>query len=171
MIDTARLRSALDYNPDTGVLTWASVNKHSSKRVGDVAGCVDKSGTGPNYVVIWIDNKSYRAHRLAFQIVTGLVPVGEIDHRNGDGTDNRWCNLRDVPQSINQKNKRKMSNNTSGITGVSYSRTTRKWQAYVSIDGKMKHLGWFSNKEDAANARKQKLSAIGGAGYTDRHGS
>jgi len=56
---------------------------------GKIAGCVDKR----DYVVINLDGKAYKAHRLIYLLVTGIDPE-QIDHINGICNDNRWCNLR-----------------------------------------------------------------------------
>lgn len=45
-------------------------------------------------------------------------------------------------------------NNTSGVTGVSYSNTNGKWVSYINFKGKRINLGGFSKKEDAIKARK-----------------
>lgn len=45
------------------------------------------------------------------------------------------------------------SNNTSGYKGVFWSKYHNKWQAYIHLHGKRKHLGYFDDIEDAIKAR------------------
>jgi hypothetical protein len=81
-------------------------------------------------------------------MVTGEWPTGLIDHQNGDGTDNRWANLRLATSSLNAANSRRRSDNTSGFKGVSRCRGAR-WRASIQLNGKFKHLGHFDTPEEA----------------------
>lgn len=80
-------------------------------------------------------------------------PGEQVDHINHDTLDNqRKVNLRLCTASQNQANHRMRSDNTSGFEGVSYFKQRGKWKAYVSINGKYKHLGYFATAIDAAIA-------------------
>lgn len=100
--------------------------------------------------------------------MTGSFPSEQVDHINGNGIDNRWCNLRDVSASENNKNIRLNSLNKSGISGVYWSKNKLKWHAQLKINGVTVHLGSYSNIFDAAciviTARKRH-------GYHKNHGS
>lgn len=76
----------------------------------------------------------------------------EIDHINGNKLDNRRVNLRMATRSENSINKTKQINNTSGYKGVSWNKTLGYWHAYIKINKKRIHLGWFKTKEKAAEA-------------------
>lgn len=80
-----------------------------------------------------------------------------VDHIKGEKTrnDNRKTNLRIATTSQNMRNKDLQSNNTSGITGVYFSKQRNKWVAQIKIENKMINLGGFEKKEDAAKARKE----------------
>lgn len=80
--------------------------------------------------------------------------VGEIgiDHRNGDGLDNRRSNLRLAAQAQNCTNTRIRSNNKSGFKGVCWRAGSSAWVAQIKRDGKSYHLGLFANPEEAARA-------------------
>jgi len=52
-------------------------------------------------------------------------------------------------------NQSKHSNNTSGYPGVCFHKRNNKWVAQIWINGKNTHLGYFSTKEEAIEARKQ----------------
>lgn len=75
-------------------------------------------------------------------------------HGNEHKIDNRKSNLRLVTKSQNQMNRGLQDNNTSGVVGVHFAKKQEKWIAYIKINGKRKHLGSFSNKNDAILARK-----------------
>jgi hypothetical protein len=75
------------------------------------------------------------------------------DHINGDGLDNRRANLRPTNHKLNMANTRIYSSNTSGYRGVSFRRDLRKWVAHINIDGRKRHVGFFSSPEQAAIAR------------------
>jgi hypothetical protein len=67
-----------------------------------------------------------------------------------------------VTHQENQMNRSMQSNNTSGIKGVHFHKNTNKWRARISIDGKQKHLGLFTNIEDAIQTRKRKAKEVFG---------
>jgi hypothetical protein len=142
----ARLRELLRYNKRTGEFRW---RKRLSSRaaIGDVAGC--PFGT---HWVIGIDGRSYRAHRLAWFYVTGGWGRPTIDHRDGNSANNRWSNLRRATSAQNNANRRRPRNNTSGLKGVSVSRTERKWEARITKNGRCTHLGRFLTAEAAHKA-------------------
>lgn len=79
----------------------------------------------------------------------------EVDHINTCGCDNRKINLRLATLGKQRVNTGLRSNNTSGVTGISWNKQRSKWQAYISINGKLKNLGLFPNKKDAIAKRRQ----------------
>ena len=78
-----------------------------------------------------------------------------IDHIDGNPSNNCKANLRRVNSVQNAHNRKISKANTSGITGVYLRNNINKWYAYISIDGKRKHLGCFDSKEEAIQARKE----------------
>jgi len=82
-------------------------------------------------------------------------PAGIVDHINGDGLDNRRANLRVVDKSGNGLNRHKLDRrNTSGATGVSWSKEKRLWYARIKVRGHVRALGYFRDKEAAIAARR-----------------
>lgn len=74
-----------------------------------------------------------------------------VDHINGDGLDNRRCNLRLVTRSQNLANQRRVrANKSSRFKGVSWSRTHAKWVASICVDNKQTILGRFDDEVVAA---------------------
>lgn len=86
----------LKYEPGTGALIW---------KTGSRAG-LPMSGASPGYLTVNYCDHSYRAHRVAWLLHYGAWPVDELDHINGNRSDNRICNLRDVTHSQNQMNQK-----------------------------------------------------------------
>ena len=98
MIDQAKLKEAVVYDPETGLFTWAkNVPRHA--KAGDAAG-----GKRHRYWRISIGNKLYSGHQLAWLYMTGVWPDHMIDHRDGDGCNNRWANLRAATPGQNTMN-------------------------------------------------------------------
>jgi hypothetical protein len=88
-----------------------------------------------------------RMHRL-------ILPGAEmVDHINGDGLDNRRCNLRVATNMQNQWNAGRRADNSSGYKGVSLRRATGKWYAYIRVNGFQHSLGFHDTAEHAARAR------------------
>lgn len=140
--DISEIVNIFNYNPDTGEIIYKV--SRGSKKAGSVAGYVHKSG----YIQIEIKGKAYLAHRLAWLLTYGSWPEKNIDHINNVKTDNRICNLRDVSQAENTKNRSIGSSNTSGFLGVSYYKATGNWVAKYSN----KTIGYYPTPELASEA-------------------
>ncbi len=120
-----------------------------------------------DYAMITIREKNYQAHRVIWAFHYGEWPIGCIDHINGDKTDNRLCNLRVTSHAENMKNQKRRSTNTSGVTGVCWSKKDKRWVASIKVDGRSKHLGSFAVFDAAVSARKL---AETNYGYHPNHG-
>lgn len=105
------------------------------------------------YVWITFHFGAISAHRIIFVMHYGYLP-DEVDHINGNPSDNRIENLRAATHKQNSQNMKTTRRNSSGVKGVSFHKTHGKWSAYIRADGKMKHLGLFKTIEEAAIARK-----------------
>lgn len=149
-----RLIEALAYNPDTGEFVWKKPANGCTK-VGATAGSVAKNG----YIKISIDGVVHSAHRLAFFFVN-QHPVDvsmQVDHINGNRSDNRLSNLRIATARVNQHNHR-AANKTPGRTskhlGVSEDKSSARspWRAAICVDGNRKRLGSFKTEQEAADA-------------------
>lgn len=86
-----------------------------------------------------------RMHRIILSAPSGL----DVDHVNGDGLDNRRCNLRIATRSQNCHNRGAGRNNKSGYKGVCWHTQAGRWVAQIGIGGKRKHLGLFASPEEA----------------------
>jgi len=142
-VDT--LRGLLDYEPETGIFRWR-VQPSRNVKAGVVAGTLNHDG----YIRIMVDGKKFLAHRLAYLHFHGVWPEQQIDHLNGDKSDNRIANLRDVSPSINAQNQtRPRRGNASGFLGVSWNKDNKRWEARIKINGRKQHIGLFDTPKAA----------------------
>jgi hypothetical protein len=141
-------------------LYWAKPT--GRMRVGDLAGT-----NSHGYRQVQINKKLYRVHRVIWFMVFGHMPYGVIDHINGNRSDNRLENLRDVTYKENNRNQKISKINTSGMTGVSWNWRRKKYSSYFWRNGKQNYLGFFSSYKDAVNAR---LEANKKHGFHKGHG-
>jgi len=145
MLTQARLKELLHYCPDTGAFTWR-INRGRNAKVGQIAGTFNRG-----YVMIKIDGKSYGAHRLACLYSVGKLPE-EVDHSNGDKSDNKLNNLLFVDHAKNMKNLPKQKRNKTGVTGVGVLRGY--YQANIRVNRKLLYLGFYADFFEAVCARK-----------------
>ncbi|MGA2914588.1 MAG: AP2/ERF family transcription factor [Sedimentisphaerales bacterium] len=87
-------------------------------------------------------------HRFLMDAPKGRI----VDHRNGDGLDNRRANLRLATHSQNCCNKRITKKGTSKYRGVSIEKGSKKWRATIYYNKINIPLGFFENEQDAARA-------------------
>ena len=104
----------------------------------------------------WVDGKcnTILMHRVIAERM-GLDMRGEIDHEDRDSLNNLRNNLRAATRTENSKNKSKLVNNTSGITGVYWKKLNQKWCAQIGVNGKKIYLGLFNNKLEAEKVYKE----------------
>lgn len=174
------LRKLLDYDHATGKLFWKrrpqemfSTSHPGQRQRADLwnkrfAGKEAFTASGTfGYKVGAIHGNLYAAHRVAFAVVNGYAPDTDIDHINGDRTDNRMDNLRVVDRAENMRNAKIPKDNKSGVIGVNWDKERGKWYASIQVDGKTKSLGRHMTLEAAAHARKQAEIKYG---YHANHG-
>ncbi len=160
MITQEYLKECLSYDPVAGVFVWSkrpihhfsscrSMNAWNARFPSNGAGSVDQG-----YLRIRISGHSFLAHRLAWLYMTGSFPDDQVDHINGDRSDNRMANLRCVTHSDNVKNAKIRADNSSGRQGVSFDKGTGKWRAHIGVNGRGLYLGLFGDFEDAVCARE-----------------
>lgn len=145
------LRSILHYDPNTGIFTWrwredvrASANCHFAYKE---AGCVSPRSGGRFYRQIRVCGRLYYAHRLAHLWMTGEWPPEEIDHRDRNGLNNRWTNLRSASGSDNHANSATRLRNKLGVKGV-YIYDDRI-RASITRNKCVHHLGIFDSIDEA----------------------
>ena len=147
MITYQNLVEILEYSAETGLFKW---KKKISNRCSDVVGTKTENG----YISIRINNKSYRAHRLAWLYVYKEMPNKFIDHINRVRDDNRIENLRLATQKQNNEN-RINTNKTTGIRGVFWDKERNKFASCISQNNKTIALGRYNTLKEAETAYKQ----------------
>ena len=139
-----RIKQLLEFSPDTGLFIW-------KQKTGSVAGGVIAGTPHKGYVRIQVDGALYRAHRLAWEWFYGAKPIGEIDHINGDKSDNRIGNLRCVDHSTNMQNQsRAHAVNSCKTLGV--SEQGGRYRARLRVNGKNASLGMYDTLDAAHQA-------------------
>lgn len=99
--------------------------------------------------------KGYGLAKQHFELSREVAKLGnlnlenEIDHINRNTLDNRLENLRSATSSQQKMNMSTRVDNLSGVRGVCWSNSKRKYRAYININGVQKHLGYFDNLNDA----------------------
>lgn len=147
-IDIIDLAGRVNYDPETGKLWWT--NHYWKTKVGKRAGIQKKNG----YRYINFKYVSVFEHRVIWYLHYGSWPKNEIDHINGNKSDNRIKNLRDVDRSINMRNTQRGSLNKSGVLGVCWRSQRGKWSAFIKVRKKRIWLGSFRDFQDAVEARR-----------------
>lgn len=138
------IREYLAYNPDTGLFRWLKYRCQTA-HPGATAEGVDRKG----YKLVGWEGVNYRAHRLAWWFVYGVMPSSQIDHINGIRNDNRISNLRLADDFEQNHNRKKPITNTSGVKGISWSRPHNAWVARVTYKGKRYQIGYFTDIKKA----------------------
>jgi hypothetical protein len=159
----------LKYDNTTGKLYWRTRNRERFKDERSFrtwnARFADKEALGSlqtrGYLHGAILCVNYTAHRVAYALHWGHWPTGEIDHINGDRTDNRPENLRCVAHEENAKNLALSRRNRSGTIGVNWDAPRKKWAAYIKHEKKSIALGRYDNIDDAIAARKAAEAQFG----------
>lgn len=141
-LNAEQLRSLVTYNPETGLFLWVTAGR--GRQMNRPAG-------GPTIYGYWqirLLGRTYRANRLAWLYMTGNWPTHFVDHINGIKDDDRWNNLRDVPQTINAQNRRSAS--TKSSTGVFGAQKTKEgYRAKIVVNGLIVSLGTYRTPEEA----------------------
>lgn len=145
-----RVSIYLRYEPETG--------KFVRKDTGERAGFVMPIG----YRSVGVLGRTVYEHRLAWFVCSGVWPSGQIDPINGDRSDNRIDNLRDVSPAQNMQNT-SSRDGTSQFRGVSWDETNQKWRTKLKYKGKTIHVGRYYSEESAARAFNAKALSLWGS--------
>jgi hypothetical protein len=153
LMDVAELREVFRYDPETGLL-------YRYNRNGEERTCGTLFST--NHMSVSFHKKMIGVHRIAWALTHGEYPTIEIDHINGDGLDNRLCNLRLATSAQNNQNRRLSGRNKTGIKCVFRVkwRKSWRWRAAVGFGGDkydISHFICFDQAVKHANALRAQL--------------
>lgn len=160
MIDTETLRKLIRYEPETGKLYWlprpesmfkeARLMRRWNTRYANTEALAFRRPDG--YLDGHLLEKRYKAHRVCWALYHGHWPSIEIDHINGNPSDNRIVNLREANKSQNSSNRRSVQNSSSRYLGVYWHSRDTRWVAAIYKERRIRHLGYFKSEVDAAMA-------------------
>lgn len=156
MLSKAELRKLFKYDPRSGAFVYRETR--GKFKAGQPAGSVQ-------IVVshrLKVGSKNYHLGPVIHRYMTGRKPRGVVDHKNGDRSDFRWTNLRDVSFHGNAVNSA-AGPNKSGFVGVYYRSEINRVNPYcakITHMGKQIHIGYYATAEEAGRAylkRKRRL--------------
>lgn len=155
-LDVDYVRSVLDYNSETGSLTWrlryplSRFQRWNTRWAGKIAGRVDKKG----YRRVKLLGQYYAGHRLAWLLHHGCLPESALDHRDFDKSANMIGNLRPASWSQNSAYTPVRKDNKVGIKGVcaKVGRRSVRFVAQIKKNGAVLYLGRFDTAEEAGIA-------------------
>lgn len=157
-IDIARLREAVRYNPDTGLLEMADTapewwDAWSAKtwagRYARKPAFAAKNADGYRYGVFC--GAHILAHHAAWAIMHGEW-ADALDHIDGNRENNAIVNLRVADVLRNNWNRSSRAGASSRFVGVTWFKSQREWRANIETGGRKFFLGSFQTEEDAAKA-------------------
>lgn len=143
-----------DYDKERGILIWKNHWRKStaSRFIGEIAGRKTKDG----YINIKLQSKMFKVHRLIWFIETGEWPE-IVDHKNGNVTDNRFLNLRDVTNRVNCSNA--YFHREGKMVGCTWAKDKGRWKSQIKILKKTYFLGYHDTEQEA---HERYLSALKG---------
>lgn len=177
--DVDMLNMLLRYDAETGKLFWrerpldtfletptrpASFlhGMWNTKFSGKEAG-----GLHSGYMRCMVNNEHHLHHRIIWKMAYGVEP-DQVDHIDGNRSNNRLSNLRDVSHQVNAKNRRLYANNTTGVPGVSFHKRDNVWQVRINVGEEVEvHLGNYAERDTAVAVR---LAAQTLLDYHENHG-
>jgi hypothetical protein len=177
-ISVAYLSDCFRYCPESGSLHWLPrPRSHFVSEKGfksfqtqcamKLAGRRRPTGSLVVFMTIGGRRATLHAHRIAWALTHGAWPTDQIDHIDGDPSNNRISNLRDVSNAENGRNQKLRVDSSTGVTGVYWHKASGKWHASIYAGERQIHLGLHENKADAVAARKAAEKLYG---FHENHG-
>ena len=150
--------SFIEYDLASGVAVWIKSPARNIK-AGSLAGTIHRG-----YLIVRFQGKSYPLHRLCWLLATSQDPNElMIDHIDGNRLNNAFANLRLCSNAQNGMNRGATKANKLGVKGVCWDAKACRYKAYITINGKKKHIGNFTDLESAVDARRSYEAEIFGA--------
>lgn len=149
-IDVEYIKNSMCYDPLTGIFTR---NHKAAKNRGKPF--LEKPDKYTKYHVTLVKGRTVTATQIAWILMTGNLPINFIDHIDGNKSNNKWSNLREVTESENSRNQKLPSTNKTGVIGVFKNKQGKFCTAIRGFDNKRVYLGTFSTLEEATKVRKK----------------
>ena len=130
-------RPRSDFKSNGSHIQW---NERYAKQVaGSIVG---------KYANVSINKIRHQVHRIVFLMQHGYLPE-IVDHIDGNRQNNKIENLRSATHTQNLQNSKLPKHNLSGYKNVGWHKQRKKWRAQIEINGKVKHLGLFTDEHEA----------------------
>lgn len=149
----ARLQELFSYDPETGEFT----RLYRGRKRGEFLGSISEKG----YLLITVDGRTFKAHRLAWLYVYGEFPPFMLDHDDQNKLNNRIGNLREADRNKNAQNVSVAKRNKLGIKGV-WTAQNGKYMAGIVAYGKRSYLGTHETADEAAHAYNKAAISLHG---------
>lgn len=149
------LSDVLNYNKETGKLTW-KVTVSPMAKAGSEVGWLTEKG----YRRFTYKGVTYTATHVIWFLETGEWPKDQIDHKDRQRDNNAFDNLVEADNYSNSLNK--PVSGTSKYVGVSYVKNRNKWQAVHYHMGKNNYLGYFDDEDSAKAAYDSYVKEVRG---------
>ena len=132
------VKEYLHYNPDDGSFVW--VKKPCNRIVaGSTAGYMRPDG----YKMLGMFGGLYLYHRVAWLWMTGEEAPSDIDHIDGNPSNNAFANLRLATRSQNNMNAKTPKTNKAGLKGAMWCNKDNRWYGRITLNGRAHHLGVY----------------------------
>lgn len=149
----------LDYNGLNLIWRESPANRCAA---GSIAGSLTKVG----YIDVEYKGRRYLAHRIIWEMHNGEIPEKiQIDHIDGNKSNNKLSNLRLATPQQNQRNRGAYANNTSGFKGVCWDKGNSKWRASYRLNHKTIYIGTYDTAEEASETYIRVTKEIHGDFY------
>lgn len=136
------LKEYMSYDPKTGEFTRLKCYKQ------DMVGKPASVERGKGYKQIGFAGHCQLAHKMAWLYMYGEMPIGQIDHIDGNPSNNKISNLRIVTNAQNCQNRHVPTKlNKSKLLGV--IKIKNRFVAQIKKNYKSIHLGTFKTAEEA----------------------
>ena len=133
-----RICELLRYDGETGIL-YCKINRGGHVQIDKIAGHLHLNS---GYSKVKIDGVTYRSHRVIYALAYSKKSFGFLDHINGERSDNRLLNLREVSSAVNAQNNK--------VRGTYLDRG--RWRSKIETNAKVTYLGNFDTEEEAHQA-------------------
>lgn len=161
-INIAYIKNSIVYDPIEGTFTR---NQNAAKNRGQQF--LLKPDKYTKYHATLVKGRTVTAQQIAWILMTGELPLNFIDHKDGNKSNNKWDNLREVTESENSRNQKLNINNKSGCMGVLQTKYKTYQVSIANNENKSVFLGTFKTYEEAVKVRKEAERKYG---YHANHG-